>query len=336
MLKIVVNDPGILMLPILLLYVRFNIRKQLFQLHEGGVILDGEKYDNIDNFKYIMRTVLSLVLSAILASCSQSNGQADQMTSPPGYNLNEPVKITLGQDLREISGIRIDDVNKQIIAVNDEEGKFYRLGMDGAIQGKAFKFAKKGDFEDLDFDGTYWYAVKSTGEVNRIAGAFTDSSNTSVYPFPETGIEFETICYDKANQKIFLLTKTPKELKDGRIAAYILDTTAGSFQYTATYSPSMEAITKIRGKEKSECKPTSAAIHPLTGELYIISVNDRLLVIMAKGEVKQVYKLDKAVFRQPEGICFSANGDMFISNEAQEATANILQFKYTSTGSQLP
>jgi hypothetical protein len=308
----------------------------LFQLHEGGVILDAEKYDNIDNFKYIMRTVLSIALSAILASCSQSNGQEDKMTSPPGYNLNEPVKITLGQNLKEISGIRIDDANKQIIAVNDEEGKLYRLGMDGSIQGKAFKFAKKGDFEDLDFDGTYWYAVKSTGEVNRISGAFTDSSTTSVYPFSETGIEFETICYDKTNQKIFLLTKTPKELKDGRVAAYILDTTAGSFTYAAAYSPSLEAITKIRGKEKSECKPTSAAIHPLTGELYIISVNDRLLVIMANGEVKQVYKLDKAAFRQPEGICFSANGDMFISNEAQDATANILQFKYAPTGSQLP
>jgi hypothetical protein len=294
-----------------------------------GVILDAEKYDNIDNFKYIMRTLLSIVLSAALASCAQSNGQEDKMTSPPGYNLNEPVKITLGQDLKEISGIRIDDANKQIIAVNDEEGKLYRLGMDGTIQGKAFKFAKKGDFEDLDFDGSYWYAVKSTGEVNRVAGAFTDSSTTTVYPFTETGIEFETICFDKASQKIFLLTKNPKELKDGRIAAYVLDTAAKSFQFAPAYSPSLDAIIKIRGKEKAECKPTSAAIHPVTGELYIISVNDRLLVIMANGEVKQVYKLEKTAFRQPEGICFSANGDMFISNEAQDATANILQFKYS-------
>jgi SdiA-regulated len=305
-------------------------------LHEGRCYLDAEKYDNIDNFKYIMRTLVSIVLITILISCSQSNGQEGKMASPPGYNLNEPVKINLGHDLREISGIRIDEANNQIIAVNDEEGKFYRLGMDGAIQGKAFKFAKKGDFEDLDFDGTYWYAVKSTGEVSRVARAFTDSSSTSVFPFSETGIEFETICYDKANQKIFLLTKTPKELNDGRIAAYVLDTTSGSFQYAPAYSPSKDAIAKIRGKEKSECKPTSAAIHPLTGELYIISVNDRLLVIMANGEVKQVYKLSKAAFRQPEGICFSANGDMYISNEAQDATANILQFKYSPTGSQLP
>ncbi|HSF46676.1 MAG TPA: SdiA-regulated domain-containing protein [Chitinophagaceae bacterium] len=278
-----------------------------------------------------MRTLLSIILSATLASCGQSNGQEEKMISPAGYNLNTPVKILLSQSLKEISGIRIDEANKQFIAVNDEEGKFYRLGMDGTVQGKAFKFAKKGDFEDLDFDGTYWYAVKSTGEVHQIAGAFTDSSTTREFPFSETGIEFETICYDKVNQKIFLLTKTPKELKDGRIAAYFLDTTSGSFPYAPTHSPSLEAITKIRGKEKVEFKPTSAAIHPLTGELYIISVNDRLLVIMAGGEVKQVYKLDKAAFRQPEGICFSANGDMFISNEAQDATANILHFKYDAS-----
>lgn len=275
-----------------------------------------------------MRTLFPIILGTLLASCSQTNGQADKMSSPQGYNLNEPVKHTLSQDLKEISGIRIDDVNKQIIAINDEEGKFYRLNMDGSIQGKAFKFAKKGDFEDLDFDGTYWYAVKSTGEVHRVEKAFNDSSFTRVFPFSETGIEFETICYDRSKQKVFLLTKTPKELKDGRIPAYVLDTTSATFTYEPQYSPSLEAITKIRGKEKTDFKPTSAAIHPITGDLYIISVNNRLLLTMSAGEVKQVYKLDKTAFRQPEGICFAANGDMFISNEAQDATANILQFRY--------
>lgn len=275
-----------------------------------------------------MRTLLPLLFCAVIASCSQTNGQGEKMASPAGYDLNTPVKITLSQDLKEISGIRIDEANKQIIAVNDEEGKFYRIDMDGKIAGKAFKFAKKGDFEDLDFDGTYWYAVKSSGEVHRVSLAFNDSFTTRVFPFTETGIEFETICFDKNRQKIFLISKTPKGLKDGRVPAYVLDTTAAGFQYEALYSPDSAAITTIRGKAKSSFKPTSAAIHPVTGELYVISVNDRLLVVMNNGEVKQVFKLEKSSFRQPEGICFAANGDMFISNEAQDAIANILHFKY--------
>lgn len=278
-----------------------------------------------------MRTLTALIFVVILASCSSSAGQEEKMASPAGYDLNSPTKIDLGPEMKEISGIRIDEQNKQIVALNDEQGKLYRLGMDGAIQGKAFKFAKKGDFEDLDFDGTYWYAIKSNGEVNRISGAFSDSSVTKEFPFPEAGIEFETICFDKAKQKMFLITKTPKALNEGRVPAYILDTTSGSFQYDPYYSPSVDEIAKLRGKEKSSFKPTSAAIHPITGDLYVLSVNDRLLAIMQNGEVKQVFKLTKSAFRQPEGICFSSNGDMFISNEGQEATANILQFKYQPT-----
>jgi streptogramin lyase len=52
---------------------------------------------------------------------------------------------------------------------------------------------------------------------------------------------------------------------------------------------------------------------------------------MKDGAVKQVFKLDKATFRQPEGICFAANGDLYISNEAQDATGNILLFKYSAS-----
>jgi uncharacterized protein YjiK len=275
-----------------------------------------------------MRTLLPLLFCTVLASCSPTNGQEEKITSPEGYDLNTPVKITLSNELKEISGIRIDEPNKQIIAINDEEGKFYRLDMDGKIIGKAFKFGKKGDFEDLDFDGTYWYAVKSSGEVHRISRAFQDSSSIKVFPFSETGCEFETICYDKTRQNIFLIAKTPKSLKDGRVPAYVLDTASAGFQYEAIYSPDSAAISNMRGKAKSSFKPTSAAIHPVTGELYIISVKDRILVVMNNGEVKQVFKLEKSAFRQPEGICFAANGDMFISNEAQDAIANILHFKY--------
>jgi uncharacterized protein YjiK len=275
-----------------------------------------------------MRTLLPILFAAILVSCGQASSQEEKMASPAGYDLNTPVKLTLTKDLKEISGIRIDEPNQQIVALNDEEGKLYRLDMDGNILGKAFKYAKKGDFEDLDFDGTYWYAVKSNGEVHRISHAFTDSFTTRVFPFPEEGIEFETICFDKSKQKTFLLTKTPKGLKDGRIPAYVLDTATAGFQYEPLYSPDSIEIAKLRDKSKSQCKPTSAAFHPITGDLYVISVNDRILVIMNNGQVKQVYKLEKSVFRQPEGICFSANGDMFISNEAQDAVANILKFKY--------
>jgi hypothetical protein len=39
-------------------------------------------------------------------------------------------------------------------------------------------------------------------------------------------------------------------------------------------------------------------------------------------------EFDKKLFRQPEGICFKPNGDLFISNEGDGGKAKILKFKY--------
>jgi uncharacterized protein YjiK len=265
-----------------------------------------------------------------LAGCSGNTPTT--MTSPAGYDLNQPRKILLSEKLNEISGIRYDSASKQLVAVNDEDGKLYRLTMEGKLVEKGFKFTKKGDFEELDSDGSYWYAVKSNGDVYRIRNAFTDSVVTTVFPFKETGVEFETICYDRSKQKLFILTKTPKQLLDGKVAAYVLDAATGNFSFAPEYSPDSAALTQVSGNPKLFCKPTSAAFHPLTGELFVVSVNDRMLAVINNGVTKQYYKLDKKIFRQPEGICFAPNGDLMISNEAGDGIANVLLFPYGTGG----
>lgn len=274
-----------------------------------------------------MRTLLPILICLALVACSGGSQNSTEMASPAGYDLNNPEKILLNEKLDEISGIRYDSANKQFIALNDEEGKLYKIDMDGKVVGKAFKFAKKGDFEELDFDGTFWYAVKSNGEIHRIANAFTDSPDVKVFPFTEPGVEFETTCFDPSQRKLFILTKTPKALREGRVPAYVLDTTTGAFNYAAEYSLDSAALTLVAGNPKLFCKPTSAAFHPISGDLYIISVNDRMLLIMNNGTVKHYFKLNKKTFRQPEGICFAPNGDMMISNEAGDGKANILVFR---------
>lgn len=330
MLCIMVNNTGILVVTILLLNMSFNISEEFFEWH-ARVELLAEKYNNIDKFRHIMRTLLSIMVCLALAGCS--GNAPTTMTSPAGYDLNHPRKILLSEKLNEISGIRYDSASNLLVAINDEEGKLYKLNMEGKLVEKGIKFAKKGDFEELDADGSYWYAVKSNGDVYRIRNAFTDSMVTKEFPFQETGVEFETICYDRSKQKIFILTKTPKQLLEGKIAAYVLDTATGKFSFAPEYSPDSAALTQVSGNPKLFCKPTSAAFHPLTGELFVLSVNDRMLAVINNGVTKQYYKLDKKIFRQPEGICFAPNGDMMISNEAGDATANIMMFRYNTGGS---
>ncbi|NJO92482.1 MAG: hypothetical protein HC831_28550 [Chloroflexia bacterium] len=74
--------------------------------------------------------------------------------------------------------------------------------------------------------------------------------------------------------------------------------------------------------------PSGIAHHPIDDEFYIISaVNNGLIVVSRKSEILHVEKLSKSIFRQPEGICFSPDGEtLFISNEGRDKKGNILLF----------
>jgi hypothetical protein len=65
--------------------------------------------------------------------------------------------------------------------------------------------------------------------------------------------------------------------------------------------------------------------------LYIVSSINKLLVVTdTNGNLKQAYPLEAELFKQPEGIAFTASGDMLISNEAAgNGSANILIYKYS-------
>ena len=82
--------------------------------------------------------------------------------------------------------------------------------------------------------------------------------------------------------------------------------------------------------EKFRFKPSAAAIHPITGELYIIASVNHILVILNKDRsVKHAYKINPGLFKQPEGLTFTPNGDLIISNEAADkGAADMLIFKY--------
>ena len=75
-------------------------------------------------------------------------------------------------------------------------------------------------------------------------------------------------------------------------------------------------------------EPSGIAVHPLYADIYIISSVEKLLIVLnRRGKVLDVKELDPKIFRQPEGICFSPTGDMFISNEGQGGKGYILKFK---------
>jgi uncharacterized protein YjiK len=74
-------------------------------------------------------------------------------------------------------------------------------------------------------------------------------------------------------------------------------------------------------------KPSGIAIHPVTGNVFILgAVGNLLLVLSGKGEMLALIKLRPKIFPQPEGICFSPDGTLYISNEGNGQEATILKF----------
>jgi uncharacterized protein YjiK len=76
--------------------------------------------------------------------------------------------------------------------------------------------------------------------------------------------------------------------------------------------------------------PSAIAVHPKTGETYILSASNRLLAIYEKGILIDIFPLPSEIFYKPEGLAFAENGDLYISSEGMKngfVSGQILWFK---------
>ena len=88
-------------------------------------------------------------------------------------------------------------------------------------------------------------------------------------------------------------------------------------------------LRKITDKKNTSFQPSGIAIHPITNHIYMIATAGKLLVVLSpEGEILGVEELDKDELKQPEGITFDQQGNMYISNEARGGKGNIMLFNY--------
>ena len=269
----------------------------------------------------------------ILATgCNSIKKKNTDFKSPTDYNFQSPEKIKLGEDLDEISGIVFDRTNGSLVALNDEEGKLYRVYTDGRPPSTGSRFHKGGDYEDLCFDGKDWYALKSNGNISRIFNPFTDSMRSEEFKFPlKNKYDFETIFHEPGTNRLIILCKECYTSGD-KTPGYAFNPESGSIDSIPAFSLDLSSLAERPLPDKQTLKPSGAAHHPLTGDLYVLaSANSLLIIASPDGRAKEAYKLDKKIFKQPEGICFSPEGDLFISNEARNGMANVLHFTYSPT-----
>lgn len=280
--------------------------------------------------------ILMLVAGCLLSfSCAQE--QKEGYKSPQGYNLNQPEKYVMPDELHEISGIAFHNGNPDTVyAEQDEEGKvFYaKLGE------KSFQhtiFGKHGDFEDIAIYKNQVFMLKSKGKLYTFPLA--EVRQPQVAHVQELGSllpegEFESLYADPDEHKLYTICKNCADEKTTKTSSgFIFDIADnGQLQSAGSFKVRVKEIDRHAGESQMKFRPSALSKNPLTHQWYILSSVNKLLVVTdANWQITATYALDPTVFRQPEGITFDKSGNLYISNEGDELGAgNILKFAYSA------
>jgi uncharacterized protein YjiK len=277
---------------------------------------------------YRNASFLFLLIAFATSRCSQSADAGITYKSPDGYDLNKPFLMKLPVELDEISGLAFYSHDTSVFAIGDEFGFLYKIPLTKGKPIRKWKFSNQGDYEDLVMVDKVFYVLQSNGNIT----AFTFDDHNQILSqqkqFPATGNEFEILYFNHHIFKLVLMCKDCESDKKKALSVIYFNLLNKQFDDSASID--VTTIANMIGEKKIKFKPSAAAIHPVTDELYIISSINKLVVVCDRnGNPKQTYPIDPVLFKQPEGITFTPQGDMIISNEAAgRGVANLLFFKY--------
>ena len=262
-----------------------------------------------------------------LGSCNSKKRSA--YLSPPGYDFNKPYVYKLPEILDEISGVSYYPKDSSVFAIQDEKGWLFKIHLSSPLHVERWKFSTGGDYEDVALVNGTFYVLKSKGVIEKFKFISGDSLSLQSFPVPQAAKnEFETLYYDSTLHQIILICKNCEDDNKKQVTSWSFDPSRDSF--SSAFTIETESIRERLG-EDTRFKPSAGAIHPLTGELYVIaSVNHALAIFNKDYSVKSIYKINPSLFKQPEGLTFTPKGDLIISNESAEkgSAADILFFKY--------
>lgn len=280
-------------------------------------------------FYFSCKSIVAFLLAVTLAAGCSSKAKDEK--SVKHYAINDPQKFFMPESLLEISGITFrPDSSDSIYAIQDEQGRVFRLKWGVKKQVNA-KFGKQSDYEDVAILKNKVVILKSNGTLFSfpLADAIydeVDSVQEAKGLLPEG--EFEGMYGDDSTGKLYIICKNCEEDdKKTRVSGYIFQV-GDSIYPQGTFSVNVEEIKTITGKVKRGFRPSGLARNPVTGEWFIISAVNKLLVVTDENwKIKETCFLNSNIFNQPEGIAFDAKGNLYISNEGDDLSqGNILKF----------
>lgn len=272
------------------------------------------------------------IAAALVAAAAGCNGapvpSADPEDAPPDAALAVPYRLAapdaafeLPAALDEISGLTVLP-NGHLAAVQDEDGEVFEIDPATGAVLAADRFANDNDYEGLEVaDGTLW-VLESDGDLYEIVPGEADTDKI------ETGLkarnDTEGLAYDAAGGRLLIACKEHPGV-DGDVRAIWAFDLATRELGDAPVVELDRAVIDEGGPP--HFKPSALAVHPRTGELYVVSsVRKAILVLTPAGEIAAAVALPEALYGQPEGIAFAPDGTLFLSNESTLGPATLLRY----------
>ena len=278
------------------------------------------------------------------------NDEAEAITGMlSGYDLNHPDMVTnLPKILREASDVTILSPT-EIAMVQDEKGSVYLYSLKDEKVVRKIKFGPKGDYEGIaPWGADTMFVLRSDGKLYRITDWHSSTPTTSVRKIDIPTKDNEGLCYDPVTDSLLISPKSRWKKKRGGgknlRPIFAMNPETGEMWPEPLFVLHIEDILafakknhltipgklnkKGKFKEKLEFNPAALAVRPETGEIFVISSVDRVIVSFDRSKrITGFSMLDKNLFIQPEGIDFLPDGTLVVVNESPNKKPGLLLFK---------
>lgn len=232
--------------------------------------------------------------------------------------------------LREVSGIAVAGPSS-VYCVQDELGAVFEFCLATEEILRVLRFTDVGDFEDVAVQGNRITALRSDGKLFTLDAASGALLSERQFALPT--LNYEGLCVAQ-DGSLLLVSKEPPVVGDvhARPVHRIRDSGVDLFRQldAAEVAAHVAKHWPALAKGPVRFSPSAVAVHPVTGELYVLSAADRLLAVYGDA-LQRVLPLPAADFYKPEGLAFLPNGDLLISNEGDKkglVQANVLRFRW--------
>lgn len=281
--------------------------------------------------KYLAHYVIfgALAFSGVLsyAFYKKSIAEEREILENASYNLVNTWEFP--ELLYEVSGIAW--VNDSTLAcIQDEEGVIYNFNLNTSEITKDTRFAKDDDYEAIALNGTMAFVMRSDGHIFEIADIMADTLMVSEFKTRfDSKNNMESLAYQPEHDRLITIAKDEGLDEDRYKGVYAipLETHEQDEQPLFAIDLKWDAFKALEKKKiENTFKPSDIAIHPKTGDFYIVDgTSPHLLIVSASGSFKALHELNKFHFAQPESLTFSPEGTLYIANEAANGVATMFE-----------